>query len=113
MISEAITNTLNESCDEGFFNNLGTGAKTFFSNKNAGKGVGGRFDAAKKNFQTQGKLDNMKDIISKLSALVDQRAIDPNTTVAQLIGGKYNGNKFGKMTGMVGNFQSQINKRME
>ena len=32
-------------------------------------------------------------------------------TIAQLVGGKYNGNKFGRMSGMIGNRQSQISRR--
>ena len=45
--------------------------------------------------------------------MVDSRQVDPNTTVAQLIGGKYNKGRFGKMTGVQGNYQSQIANRME
>lgn len=117
LVSEAVIGMLNESCAEGdgdmqeTWNQFKTGAKTFFSRNNAGRGLGGRFQQAKANYQTQGKLDDMKGLISQLSALLDQRKIDPNTTVGQLVGGKYNGNRFGTMTGMAGNMAGQMKRR--
>ena len=95
--------------DEGFFNNLKTGAKTFF--KNSG-GLGDKWNAAKKNFSMQGEYDQLSSLKQQLSDLIDKRMINPNTTVAQLVGGKYNGNKFGTMSGMLGNRQAQMNRRM-
>ena len=111
---EPINDDMAEGCeegdmDEGFFNNLKTGAKTFF--KNSG-GLGDKWNAAKKNFSMQGEYDQLSSLKQQLSDLIDKHMINPNTTVAQLVGGKYNGNKFGTMTGMIGNRQAQMNRRM-
>ena len=43
--------------------------------------------------------------------MLDARQISPDTTVAQLVGGKYNNNKFGTMTGMEANRRNQIKRR--
>ena len=43
--------------------------------------------------------------------MLDARQISPQTTVAQLVGGKYNNNKFGTMTGMAANHRGQISRR--
>ena len=53
----------------------------------------------------------MQGLIKQLSQFIDAGEIDPNTTIAQLVGGKYNSNKFGRMSGMIGNRQSQISRR--
>lgn len=104
-IAKCITEALE---DEGLWNNLKTGAKTFMSDKNKGKGFSGRWNNAKKNFSLQGEYDNIQKLISELSKFVDAGQIDPNKTIAQLIGGKYNGNKFGSMTGKMNNRMSQM-----
>lgn len=106
-----VQETVNEALqDEGFFNNLKTGAKTFLSNNNNGKGITGRFQNAKKNYNLQDQYDNMNSLVQQLSKFIDDGQIDPNTTIAQLVGGKYNGNKFGKMTGKMNNKMSQMHK---
>ena len=48
---------------------------------------------------------------SGLKQMLDARQISPDTTVAQLVGGKYNNNKFGTMTGMEANRRNQIKRR--
>lgn len=114
IIEESIKKCLNESdIEEGF---LGDKWKQV---KSAGKTAlqGGsismkdRFSNAKKNYNSQGELNNLNNLIQNLSAFVDNGQIDPQTTVAQLIGGKYNKGKFGKMSAMRANRMSQINKR--
>ena len=55
--------------------------------------------------------DNMSNLVNQLSQLLDARKINPQTTIAQLVGGKYNNNKFGTMSGMMGNQKSQLRKR--
>ena len=124
IVAESVKKVLKESfegedvmnendAEEGFFNQVGTAAKTFFSNQNGNKGnLKDRFSAAKKNYQTQGEMDNLQGIINGLSQLLDARKISPQTTVAQLVGGKYNQGKFGTMTGMMNNRQRQMNSRM-
>lgn len=70
-----------------------------------------RFDNMRKNFSGQKEIDDLRDIKEKLIKLIDARKINPNTTIAQLVGGKYNGNKFGTITGMEANRRAGIAKR--
>lgn len=100
----------NGELDEGFWNQLKTGAKTFVSDKNKGQGLSGRWDAAKKNYGLQGEKDKFGDILKQLKALVDAGEIDPNLTIGQYIGGP--NNQFGKLTGKMANRQAQMNRRM-
>ena len=112
VINEALDNEQGE-LDEGFWNNLKTGANTFM-NGNGGKtgmeGLKNRWNNAKKNYNLQGELDGMQDLVSKLSQYIDAGQISPQMTVAQLVGGKYNNNKFGKMSSQVANRKSQMRK---
>lgn len=106
-----IQETINEALqDEGLWNKLKTGAKTFVSNTNKGDGITGRFQNAKKNYRLQGEYENMQGLIKQLSQFIDAGEIDPNTTIAQLVGGKYNSNKFGRMTGKMNNRMSQMRR---
>lgn len=118
IIKESVQQILKENPEnEGFWNNLKTGAKTFMNNDNRqGLDLKNRWNAAKSNFKTQGEYDDIKDLIQKLSQLLDQRKISPQTTVAQLVGGKYNTDaqgrqRMGTMTGMANNRMSQMRKR--
>lgn len=106
-VNEALDNEQGE-LDEGFWNNLKTGANTFM-NKGGGN-LKNRWDNAKKNYNLQGELDGMQDLVSKLSQYIDAGQISPQMTVAQLVGGKYNNNKFGKMSSQVANRKSQMRK---
>ena len=67
-----------------------------------------RLTNARKNWKAQGELNDINNLIQQLSQFVDARQISPQTTVAQLIGGKYNNNRYGRMTSVAGNRQSQI-----
>ena len=69
-------------------------------------------NADKLRFCSQGEFDDMGKLKETLSAMLDRREISPNTTVAQLVGGKYNKGRFGTMTGVMGNRQAQMNGRM-
>ena len=69
-----------------------------------------RFNAAKKNWNVQGQLNDISNLQQALMQLLDTKKISPNTTVAQLVGGKYNNNKFGTMTGMAANRRGQITR---
>ena len=106
-----VQETINEALqDEGIWRNLKTGAKTFLSNTNNGDGIKGRFQNARKNYKLQGEYDNLQGLIKQLSQFIDAGEIDPNMTIAQLVGGKYNNNKFGKMTGKMNNRMSQMRR---
>lgn len=115
LITESVMQIINEmqsedgEMDEGFLDRLKTGANTFFGRDKGS--LGKRWNNAKANYRTQGELDTYSDLIKQLSDLIDQRKISPDTTVAQLVGGKYNNNKFGTMTGMVGNRKTQLRNR--
>lgn len=113
IVAESIVKIMNENSEDETWNQFKTGAKTFFSNKNGRKGgLKDRWNSAVKNYATQGESDNLQTIIQGLSKLLDEKKISPDTTVAQLVGGKYNNNRFGTMTGMAANRQRQINQRM-
>lgn len=101
-----------EETDEGFWNQAKTAGKTFFSKGSGDGSLKDRFGRAKKNWTSQGEFDDMGKLKETLSAMLDRREISPNTTVAQLVGGKYNKGRFGTMTGVMGNRQAQMNGRM-
>lgn len=108
IVEDAVQSIIKENNeDEGFFNNLKTGVNTFMNNK----GIGDRFRDAKANYKTQGELDNISGLISQLTQLLRTRKISPDTTVAQLVGGEFNNNKFGTMSGMMNNRKQQLRNR--
>lgn len=112
MIAEAIMEELGENCqDEDIINQTKTGFNTLFGKGQEGNSLRQRWDNAKKNYQTQGKVDDLQKVIDGLSALLDARKINPQTTVAQLVGGKYNNGKFGTMSGMANNMKGQMMRR--
>ena len=113
-LRDMIQQSINEAMqDEGWFgdklNQAKSAAGTMF-NKEGGN-FGQRINNAKKNWSAQGELNNIGNLRKQLEDLVDNRGIDPNTTIAQLIGGKYNNNKFGTMSGMMNNRKSNIQRR--
>lgn len=114
IIEESVERIIAENMeDEGFLKNFTTGLKTF---ANAPKAKGGlnlrtRWDAAKKNYATQGEYDDLKGLLTKMRELVNKKQLDPNKTVAQLLGGALNNNKFGTMDGMLANRMGQMKKR--
>ena len=113
-LREMIEMSINEAMqDEGWFgdklNQAKSAAGTMFNKE--GRNFGQRINNAKKNWSAQGELNNIGNLRKQLEDLVDNRGIDPNTTIAQLIGGKYNNNKFGTMSGMMNNRKSNIQRR--
>lgn len=115
MIMESIKAAISENPDmveEGFIDNLKQGAKAFVgkgdfgasSNSNRRNGGGlnlkDRWNAAKTNYQAKGEYDNIGTVVKFLKNLVDSGKIQPQTTVAQLIG---QGGRFGTLTSMSGN----------
>ena len=65
----------------------------------------------KNNWNSQGELNDFQSLRDQLSKYLDAGQIDPQTTVAQLVGGKYDNNKFGKLTGQIANRKAQISNR--
>lgn len=125
-ISEEVSKFLNESFDnmsdsgieenaeeEGVWNNLKTGAKTFFSQQgNPDASVSDRWRRAKANYKQQGTVDNYRNLYVQLKQLLDSGKINPNVTVGQLVGGQYNKNRLGRLHSYIGGNQSAINGRM-
>ena len=113
MIAEAIEEVMTEQdVEEGWlgdkWNQAKQAGRTFINNKN--QGFGQRIQNARQNWNNQGQLNNMNNLIAQLSNFVDANNIDPNTTIAQLIGGKYRQGKFGKMTSKMHNYRQGINR---
>ena len=109
--------------EEGFGRNLMQGAKAFIGNGEAGKNgnfnrtngglnFGKRFNAAKTNFQMTIEGDKIKDVISFLEDMVAEKKLSPDMTIAQLIGGKLNNNKYGTLYAMKDNRTSRTSKAM-
>lgn len=115
LIMEAVEQVMKESneIEEGWigdkWNQVKSAATT--AAQNNGGNIKDRYTAAKANWKTQGELNNINNLKQMLSDFIDAGQINPNMTIAQLIGGKYNGNKFGRMTSMAANRRSQIAKR--
>lgn len=112
LIRESVYNVLNEEdMEEGWLSNKykqGKQAlKTAFQDSDK-MSIRDRWNNAKKNWNNQGELNNLNDLIQSISEFVDNGEIDPQTTIAQLIGGKYNHGRFGRMTGKAANRRNQI-----
>ena len=112
LIRESVYNVLNEEdMEEGWLSNKfkqGKQAlKTAFQDSDE-MSIRDRWNNAKKNWSNQGELNNLNDLIQSISEFVDNGEIDPQTTIAQLIGGKYNHGRFGRMTGKAANRRNQI-----
>lgn len=127
IIKESIENYLGEldenEVEEGFGRNLMQGAKSFFGKGEAGKNggfertngglnIGKRFNAAKTNFQMTKEGDKINDVIKFLEDMVETKKLSPDMTIAQLIGGKLNNNKYGTLYAMKDNRTSRASKAM-
>lgn len=113
IVEESVNAIITEEIDEGWFgdkwNQTKSAVNTAFGDSE--QSFGKRFQNARKNWSTQGELNNMTNLQNQLMQMLDARQISPQTTVAQLVGGKYNNNKFGTMTGMAANRRAQISRR--
>lgn len=115
IIRESIYGMVGENAEEeDWFGDKWNQAKSAYqtATQNGGDGMSlrDRFNLARKNWDTQGDLNNLNNLRQQLQDLVDNRKIDPNTTIAQLLGGKYASGRFGRMSGMINNRRSQIAK---
>jgi hypothetical protein len=114
VISESVQNILNEELEESWlgdkWNQTKSAVGTAFQG-NGDMGMTDRINGFKKNWNTQGELNGLKNLSRQLSQFVDDGQLDPQMTIAQLIGGKYNNNKFGRMSGMAANRMGQISRR--
>lgn len=115
IVTESTLRILKESdMDEGWFgdkfNQVKSAGNTLFQ-KNKEMGLKDRMMNTRKNWKSQGELNDMNNLVAMLTKLLDAKQVAPTTTVAQLVGGKYNNNKFGTMSGMVANRKAQIANR--
>jgi DNA-binding transcriptional MocR family regulator len=113
-VNESLMEREREEMDENWLkdkvNQTRSALKTF-TNRDKDASMSQRFSNAKKNWNSQGELNGFQNLRDQLSQYLDAGQIDPQTTVAQLVGGKYNGNKFGKLTGQIANRRAQISNR--
>ena len=117
LIQDCVNESLMESeMDENWFsdklNQAKTSFKTFMNNDRKDNSLSDRMERAKKNWHSQGELNGFQNLKDQLSQYLDAGKINPQTTVAQLVGGKYNGNRFGKLTGQIANRRAQISNRI-
>ena len=116
-LSHYIQNIINEEMEsEGWFGDKWKQAKTaantaFQNGGEEGIGLKDRFNAAKKNWQTQGELNNLSNLRQQLEQYVEAGQLNPQMTIAQLVGGKLNNNKFGNLSAKMANRQGQISRR--
>jgi hypothetical protein len=113
IIEESVMSILAENeMEEGWFGDKWNQTKSAVGTAFNGEGnFGQRLQNARKNWNTQGDLNGINNLQQQLTQMLNARQISPQTTVAQLVGGKYNNNKFGTMTGMAANRRGQISKR--
>ena len=125
IIRESVYTVLNEEeLEEGFINNLTQGVKSFFGNGDAGKktsgeirqngglNLGKRINAAKTNYQMTKEGGKINDVIQFLEDMVAKKQLSPQTTIAELIGGKLNDNKYGRLSAMRDNRTSRASRAM-
>lgn len=114
LIEHSVKQVLRENEeDEGWFGDKWNQAKSAWSTatQSGDKSLGQRFNQARQNWNTQGDLNGLNNLMQQLSDFVDNGQLNPQMTIAQLIGGKYNGGKFGRMSAMIGNRRSQVSRR--
>lgn len=107
MISEAIEEALKEdSVDEGWlgdkWNQVKSAYNTVANNTDSGKGFTDKIAAARKNWNSQGELNDMSNLVAQLKQFIANRSIQPTDTVAQVIQ---------KMQSIRGNRAAQISRR--
>ena len=113
-LKEMIEMSINEAMEnEGWLGNKWKQTKSAVGSafNNDDSGLKQKLQNAKNNWVSQGELKGISSLRQQLTQMLDARQISPDTTVAQLVGGKYNNNKFGRMTGMEANRRNQIKRR--
>lgn len=128
LISECVREVLMENQqEEGTGRNIVQGIRGFLGKGEAGAGnkknqslrkgngglnLGKRIKAAKTNFNMTKEGDKINDVIAFLEDLVSKKQLKPETTIADLIGGELNGNKYGRLHGMRDNRISRASRAM-
>lgn len=104
IIRNAVRQSINEALeenseDEGWLNQVGSGLKGFFGRSNSGYrgnvganysrtdpvyNLNGRFRAAKAGYQNQGVIDKQNELLNAAQTLVNA-GFNPNTTIADVM----------------------------
>lgn len=112
-VEQIVMESSEQNLEEGFWgdkwNQAKSAAKTLTQKGDVS--LGNRVKNATSNWKTQGELNDINNLATALSNFVEAGKLNPNMTIAQLIGGKMNGNKFGRMSAMAANRKSQIAKK--
>lgn len=113
MIADIINESMEESEDEGLKKNLQAAWSAFKGNETpnaegntfqqTAKTIGNKFKAAKQNFKSQGKWDNLENVRKSVKQLVDAGKIDPEMSVSELIA----------PMGGIGRMKTDITKNMK
>ena len=120
MIRQCVNEAINQQIadgelEEGWlgdkWNQTKSAVKTFTNSDKGNDTLSDRWKNTKKNWDSQGELNDFQNLRNQLSIYLDAGQIDPQTTIAQLVCGKYNNNKFGKLTGQIANRKAQISNR--
>ena len=96
IIMESIQETME---NEGLWNNIKAGAKTFMGQ--SGQGVNSRFKNAKANFKAQGQFDETIDLGRKLRDYIIDNQIPAETPVSSILA---------RLFGRGGNIRKQMYK---
>lgn len=112
-LKQIIKDTINEAMtDESWFGNkVKQGKAAFATFKNNSGSLRDKFNTAKKNWSSQSELNDLGNLRQQLEDLIDKKGISPDTTIAELIGGKYRKGRRGTLSGMIDNRKGQITKR--
>lgn len=106
MISEALEEALKEdNVEEGWLGDKWNQVKSAYNtvaNSSNQKSFSDKISAAKKNWNSQGELNDMSNLVAQLKQFVANRAIQSTDTVAQVIQ---------KMQSIRGNRAAQISRR--
>lgn len=78
--------SINEYQIGDFTKRIGAGLSTFSGKKGS---ISQKLHNAKKNFQTQGEINDLNELLMKLQKYVDMKMFSPNQTIAELIGNKW------------------------
>lgn len=113
-VEQIIRENAEQELEEGWFgdkmNQIKSAGSTML-NKGNGSTFSQKMQNAKSNWKTQGQLNDLNNLAKTLNDFVEAGKLNPNMTIAQLIGGKINNNKFGRISSMAANRRSQIAKK--
>lgn len=117
IIREAVEQELNEmDMDEGWFGDKWKQAKSAYTTATQGGedySLKDRLTNAKANWGNQGQINDYRNLIKNLKEFAEANKIDPQTTIADMIGGKFRNpnasdSQYGKIGNRIANKQKAI-----